>query len=157
MRIVRHPELRAKLFRQVVSESWIQSHMDEEGYSVISDRKKQMINVGRLKAYPREIEDMFYEHPKVKMVAAIGVPRGDDPGNEFVKAFIVLKDGVQATPEEFIKWAREKMAGYKRPRGVEFRDSLPLSQVGKVLQSAQRGGTREKRNRIRAGERSSGT
>jgi len=108
-------------------------YMDEEGFFIISDRKKQMINVGGLKAYPREIEDMFYEHPKVKMAAAIGVPRADEPSNEFVKAFIVLKDGVKATPEEFIQWAREKMAGYKRPREVEFRDSLPISQVGKVL------------------------
>ena len=108
-------------------------HMDEEGFFIISDRKKQMINVGGLKAYPREIEDMFYEHPKVKMVAAIGIPRKDEPSNEFVKAFIVLKDGVKATPEEFIEWAREKMAGYKRPKEVEFRDSLPMSQVGKVL------------------------
>jgi len=108
-------------------------YMDEEGYFIISDRKKQMINVGGLKAYPREIEDMFYEHPKVKMVAAIGVPREDEPSNEFVKAFVVLKDGVKATPEEFIDWARKRMAGYKRPREVEFRDSLPLSNVGKVL------------------------
>jgi len=108
-------------------------YMDEEGYFIISDRKKQMINVGGLKAYPREIEDMFYEHPKVKMVAAVGIPREDEPSNEFVKAFIVLKDGVKATPEEFIDWARTRMAGYKRPREVEFRDSLPLSQVGKVL------------------------
>jgi len=108
-------------------------HMDEEGYFIISDRKKQMINVGGLKAYPREIEDMFYEHPKVKMVAAVGIPREDEPSNEFVKAFIVLKDGVKATPEEFVDWARNRMAGYKRPKEVEFRDSLPLSQVGKVL------------------------
>jgi long-chain acyl-CoA synthetase len=82
------------------------------------------------------------------MVAAIGVPREDDPSDEFVKAFIVLKDGVKATPEEFIEWARKKMAGYKRPREVEFRDSLPLSQVGKVLhrvlreQELQKRGTR---------------
>jgi len=108
-------------------------YMDEEGYFIISDRKKQMINVGGLKAYPREIEDMFYEHPKVKMVAAIGIPREDEPSNEFVKAFIVLKDGMKATPEELIDWARTRMAGYKRPREVEFRDSLPLSNVGKVL------------------------
>ena len=108
-------------------------YMDEEGYFIISDRKKQMINVGGLKAYPREIEDMFYEHPKVKMVAAVGIPREDEPSNEFVKAFVVLKDGVKATPEEFIDWARTRMAGYKRPREVEFRDSLPLSNVGKVL------------------------
>jgi len=108
-------------------------HMDEEGFFIISDRKKQMINVGGLKAYPREIEDMFYEHPKVKMVAAIGIPREDEPSNEFVKAFIVLKDGMKATPQEFTDWARTRMAGYKRPKEVEFRDSLPLSQVGKVL------------------------
>ena len=108
-------------------------HMDEEGFFFISDRKKEMINVGGLKAYPREIEDMFYEHPKVKMVAAIGIPRQEDQSNEFVKAFIVLKDGVQANPEEFIEWARTRMAGYKRPREIEFRGSLPLSQVGKVL------------------------
>ena len=113
-------------------------HMDEEGFFVVSDRKKEMINVGGLKAYPREIEDMFYENQKVKMVAVIGVPREDDPSNEFVKAIIVLKDGVKATPEEFIEWARTKMAGYKRPREVEFRDSLPLSQIGKVLKRVLR-------------------
>jgi len=113
-------------------------HMDEEGFFVVSDRKKEMINVGGLKAYPREIEDMFYENEKVKMVAVIGVPREDDPSNEFVKAIIVLKDGVKATPEEFIEWARTKMAGYKRPREVEFRDSLPLSQIGKVLKRVLR-------------------
>jgi len=113
-------------------------NMDEEGFFVVSDRKKEMINVGGLKAYPREIEDMFYENQKVKMVAVIGVPREDDPSNEFVKAIIVLKDGVKATPEEFIEWARTKMAGYKRPREVEFRDSLPLSQIGKVLKRVLR-------------------
>jgi long-chain acyl-CoA synthetase len=120
-------------------------HMDEEGFFIVSDRKKEMINVGGLKAYPREIEDMFYEHPKVKMVAAIGIPRQDDPSNEFVKAFIVLKDGVTASPEEFIEWARTRMAGYKRPREVEFRDSLPLSQVGKVLHRVLRDEELQKR------------
>jgi long-chain acyl-CoA synthetase len=120
-------------------------HMDDEGFFVISDRKKEMINVGGLKAYPREIEDMFYEHPKVKMVAAIGIPRQDDPSNEFVKAFIVLKAGVRATSQEFIEWAHTKMAGYKRPKEVEFRDSLPLSQVGKVLHRVLREEELEKR------------
>jgi long-chain acyl-CoA synthetase len=88
---------------------------------------------------------MFYEHQKVKTVAVIGIPREDDPSNEFVKAFIVLKDGVKATSEEFIEWARTKMAGYKRPREVEFRDSLPLSQVGKVLKRVLREEELEKR------------
>jgi long-chain acyl-CoA synthetase len=113
-------------------------YMDEHGYTYISDRKKQMINVGGLKAYPREIEDILFTHPKVKMAAAVGIPREDDPGNEFVKAFIVLKDGEKATEEEFIVWAREKMAGYKRPKEVAIVDSLPLSQVGKVLRRVLR-------------------
>ncbi len=108
-------------------------HMDENGYTFISDRKKQMINVGGMKAYPREIEDILFTHPKVKMAAAVGLPREDDPSNEFVKAYIVLKEGETATPEEFIEWSRKKMAGYKRPKEVEFRDSLPMSTVGKVL------------------------
>jgi long-chain acyl-CoA synthetase len=120
-------------------------HMDEEGFFVVSDRKKDMINVGGLKAYPREIEDMFFEHPKVKMVAAIGLPREDDPSNEFVKAFVVLKDGVKATPEEFIEWARTRMAGYKRPREVEFKDALPMTQVGKVLRRVLKQEELEKR------------
>ncbi len=113
-------------------------YMDEFGYTYISDRKKQMINVGGLKAYPREIEDVLFEHPKIKMAAVIGVPRDNDPSNEFVKAFIVLKDGVEATPEEFIEWARERMAGYKRPREVEIVDELPMSAVGKVLRRVLR-------------------
>jgi long-chain acyl-CoA synthetase len=120
-------------------------HMDSEGYFVISDRKKDMINVGGLKAYPREIEDVFYEHPKIAMAAAIGVPREDDPSNEYVKAFIVPKDNVEVSPEEFIEWARERMAGYKRPREVDIVDSLPLSQVGKVLRRELRKQELEKR------------
>ncbi|MFX1482766.1 MAG: long-chain fatty acid--CoA ligase [Promethearchaeota archaeon] len=108
-------------------------HMDEEGFFYVSDRKKDMINVGGLKAYPREIEDIFFEHPKVALAAVIGLPREDDPTNEYVKAYIVLKPGETATEEEFIAWAKEKMAGYKRPREVVFVDSLPMTQVGKVL------------------------
>lgn len=108
-------------------------HMDENGYTFISDRKKQMINVGGMKAYPREIEDILFTHPKVEMAAAVGIPRDDDPSNEFVKAYIKLKEGETATPEEFIEWARDKMAGYKRPKEVKIVDSLPLSNVGKVL------------------------
>jgi len=108
-------------------------HMDEMGYTFISDRKKQMINVGGMKAYPREIEDILFTHPKVEMAAAVGIPRDDDPSNEFVKAYIQLKDGETATPEEFIEWARNKMAGYKRPREVKIVEALPLSNVGKVL------------------------
>jgi long-chain acyl-CoA synthetase len=120
-------------------------HMDEEGYFVISDRKKDMVNVGGLKAYPREIEDIFYTNPKVQMAAVIGLPREDDPSNEYVKAFIVLKDGETATEEEFIAWAKDKMAGYKRPKEVEFVKALPLTQVGKVLRRQLREAELKKR------------
>jgi len=122
-------------------------HMDEEGYFIISDRKKDMVNVGGLKAYPREIEDIFYEHPKVSMAAVIGLPRDEDPSNEYVKAFLVLKEGETATEEEFIEWARDKMAGYKRPKEVEFVDKLPLSQVGKVLRRELRQAELEKKGK----------
>jgi long-chain acyl-CoA synthetase len=108
-------------------------HLDEDGFVVISDRKKDMINVSGLKAYPREIEDTLFEHPKVAMAAVIGLPKDDGTEDEYVKAYVVLKDGETATEDEFIKWSKEKMAGYKRPKEVEFRDSLPMTQVGKVL------------------------
>ncbi|MFW9779265.1 MAG: long-chain fatty acid--CoA ligase [Candidatus Heimdallarchaeota archaeon] len=108
-------------------------HLDEEGYLVITDRKKDMINVSGLKAYPREIEDIFYEHPKVQLAAVIGLPREDDPTNEYVAAYLVLKEGEEATEAEILEWCKDKMAGYKRPRTVEFRESLPTSLVGKVL------------------------
>lgn len=131
------PEENERVFRQIGGKRFFLTgdigHMDEEGYTIISDRKKDMVNVGGLKAYPREIEDKFFEHPKVKMAAVIGVPRADDPSNEFVKAFVVLKDGAQATPDEFVEWARGQMAGYKRPKEVEIVGSLPMSAVGKVL------------------------
>ncbi len=131
------PEENKQVFRQIDGKRFFLTgdigHMDKEGFTIISDRKKDMVNVGGLKAYPREIEDILYEHPKVQMAAVIGVPRKEDPSNEFVKAFIVLKPGVEATPDEFIEWSKDKMAGYKRPKEVEFVTSLPLTNVGKVL------------------------
>ncbi|MHA2351984.1 MAG: AMP-binding protein [Candidatus Thorarchaeota archaeon] len=108
-------------------------HMDEDGFFVVSDRKKDMINVSGLKAYPREIEDTLFEHPKVAMAAVIGLPKDDGTEDEYVKAYIVLKEGETATEDEFIKWSKEKMAGYKRPKEVVFVDSLPMTAVGKVL------------------------
>ncbi|NHI84194.1 MAG: long-chain fatty acid--CoA ligase [Candidatus Thorarchaeota archaeon] len=120
-------------------------HMDEFGYTYISDRKKDIVNVGGLKAYPREIEDILFEHPKVAIAAVIGLPRKDYPTNEYVKAYIVLKEGQTATEEEFIEWCRERMAGYKRPKEVAIVESLPMSQVGKVLRRVLREEEIEKR------------
>ncbi len=106
-------------------------HMDEEGFTVITDRKKDMIDVGGLKAYPREIEEVLYGHPKVANAAVVGVP--DEKSGQAVKAFIQLKPGQTATAEEIIEYCRDKMAGYKRPRYVEFREALPMTTVGKIL------------------------
>jgi len=120
-------------------------HIDDDGFFVISDRKKDMVNVGGLKAYPREIEDTLYEHPAISMAAAIGVPKGDGTGNEFVKAFVVLKAGQTATPDEIIAWAKERLAGYKRPKEIDIVSELPVSTAGKVLRRELRAKELEKR------------
>ncbi|MEE8541333.1 MAG: AMP-binding protein, partial [Desulfobacterales bacterium] len=106
-------------------------HIDEEGYIIITDRKKDMILVGGFNVYPRDVEEVLFTHPKVAQAAVIGVP--DPKSGESVKAFIQLKPGEEATEEEFLTWSKEKMTGYKRPRSVAFREELPVSVVGKVL------------------------
>ncbi|MBM4466760.1 MAG: long-chain fatty acid--CoA ligase [Chloroflexi bacterium] len=106
--------------------------MDEDGYFQIVDRKKDMIlGAGGFNIYPREIEDVLYEHPKVREVAAAGIPV--EERGERVKAYIVLKEGETATEEEIIEFCRENMAPYKVPRFVEFRTDLPKTMVGKIL------------------------
>jgi len=133
----KNPEATAEVFREFDGMKFFLTgdigHIDEEGYTLVTDRKKDMVIVGGLKAYPREIEDILFGHPKVKLVAVIGLPREDDPTNEYVAAYLVLKEGETATEEEIIEWCKDKMAGYKRPKTVQFRDELPLSTVGKVL------------------------
>jgi long-chain acyl-CoA synthetase len=106
--------------------------MDEDGYFQIVDRKKDMIlGAGGFNIYPREIEDILYEHPKVKEVAAAGIPVAGK--GERVKVYIVLKEGETATEEEIIQFCRENMAPYKVPKFVEFRTELPKTMVGKIL------------------------
>jgi len=116
-------------------------HVDEEGYIVITDRKKDMIIVGGFNCYPREVEEVLYTHPKVALAAVVGVP--DPKSGEAVKAFIQLIPGTTATEEEIIDFCREKLAGYKRPRSVEFREALPTSVIGKVLRRVLRDEARE--------------
>ncbi|MBC8264667.1 MAG: long-chain fatty acid--CoA ligase, partial [Anaerolineales bacterium] len=102
------------------------------GYFKIVDRKKDMIlGAGGYNIYPREIEDVLYEHPKVLEVAAAGIPvagKGDR-----VKVYVVLKEGKTATEEEIIAFCRDNLAPYKVPKFVEFRESLPKTMVGKIL------------------------
>ncbi len=109
--------------------------MTEDGYFRIVDRKKDMVvGASGLNVYPREIEDVLYQHPKVKEVVAAGIPVADR--GERVKVWIVLKEGVTATPEEILAFCAENLAPYKRPRFVEFRMDLPKTLVGKVLRRA---------------------
>ena len=110
--------------------------MDEEGYVYIVDRKKDLIISSGYNVYPRDIEEVLYEHPAVQEAVAIGVP--DAYRGESVKAIIVKKAGQETTENEIIEWARGKMAAYKVPRAVEFREELPKTNVGKILRRALR-------------------
>lgn len=106
-------------------------HIDQDGYIIITDRKKDMIIVSGFNVYPRDVEDILYTNPKVELAAVVGIP--DQQRGEKVKAFIQLKQGQEATQEEMLAFCKENMAGYKRPRSLEFRDDIPVSNVGKVL------------------------
>lgn len=112
------------------------AHIDDDGYVIITDRKKDLILVGGFNVYPREVEDIIYTHPKVELVAVVGIP--DQRSGESVKAFIKPKPGETLTLEEMMKFCKENMAGYKRPRKIEFRDDIPVSNVGKVLRRVLR-------------------
>lgn len=119
----------------VLRDGWLYTgdiaKMDEDGYFYIVDRKKDMILASGFNIYPRDIEEVLYEHPKVREAAVAGIP--DPKRGETVKAYIVLQPGEEATEEEFIAYCRTKLAAYKVPRYVEFRDSLPRTAVGKLL------------------------
>ncbi len=117
-------------------------HMDEDGYFIITDRKKDMILVGGFNVYPREVEDILFTYPKVALAAVVGVP--DAKSGEVVKAFIQLKPGETATEQEIFDFCKENMAGYKRPKILEFRDEIPVSNVGKVLRRVLRDEEMEK-------------
>jgi long-chain acyl-CoA synthetase len=110
--------------------------MNQNGYFSIVDRKKEMIISGGYNVYPREVEDVLYEHPKILEAAVIGVP--DSYKGERIKAFTVLKSGEEATESEIIVFCKERLAPFKVPKVVEFRDSLPKSNVGKVLRRVLR-------------------
>jgi long-chain acyl-CoA synthetase len=109
---------------------------DEDDYFFIVDRKKDMIIAGGFNIYPREIDEVLFQHPKVQEAVSVGI--ADRYRGETVKAYIVLKPGEKATEEEIIRFCREKLAAYKVPKLVEFRDSLPKSAVGKVLRKVLR-------------------
>ena len=110
--------------------------MDGRGYLRITDRKKDVFIVGGFNAYPAEIENMLLRHPAVSQAAVIGVP--DARLGEVGVAFVVLRSGAHATPEELLAWASDEMANFKVPRRVEIVDALPLNASGKVLKTELR-------------------
>jgi long-chain acyl-CoA synthetase len=123
---------------QVLQDGWLltgdMAVMDEEGYFSIVDRKKDLIIAGGYNIYPREVEEVLYEHPKVLEVCVAGVP--DSYRGEIVKAFVVLRPGEEASVEDIREFAKARLAAYKVPRSVEFRDELPKTLIGKVLRRA---------------------
>jgi len=134
------PDETAAVFRDIEGSRFFLTgdigHVDDDGYLVITDRKKDMILVGGFNVYPREVEDILFTHPKVALAAVVGVP--DAKSGEAVKAFIQLKPEETCSEEELRKFCKENMAGYKRPKSIEFRDAIPVSNVGKVLRRVLR-------------------
>jgi long-chain acyl-CoA synthetase len=106
-------------------------YMDADGWFYLIDRKKDQINAGGYKVWPREVEDVLYQHEAVREAAVVGVP--DAYRGETVKAYVSLRPGQTATAEELIAFCREQMAAYKYPRQVEFLDELPKTVSGKLL------------------------
>ena len=119
--------------------------MDEDGYFFIVDRKKDMIISGGYNIYPRDVEEIYFEHPKVAEATVIGIP--DAKRGENVKVFIVLKEGQTATAKEMIAYCEGKLAKYKWPSEIEFRRELPKTNVGKVLKKELRAEELQKRGK----------
>ncbi|MDV2683606.1 long-chain fatty acid--CoA ligase [Alkalihalophilus lindianensis] len=119
----------------VLKDGWLftgdLARMDENGYFYIVDRKKDMIIASGYNVYPREIEEILYQHPSIQEVIVVGVP--DEYRGETVKAFITLKAGESTTEEEVISFTKTLLARYKVPKYVEIREELPKSAVGKLL------------------------
>lgn len=126
--------------REAFKGGWFHSgdlvRMDEEGYIYVVDRKKDMIISGGENIYPKEIEEVLYTHPDILEAAVVGVP--DPDWGETVKAYIVLKPGKTLTKDEIIEYCQRWLASYKKPRIIEFIETLPRNASGKVLKTALR-------------------
>jgi acyl-CoA synthetase (AMP-forming)/AMP-acid ligase II len=132
----RRPAESAGAFR----DGWLRSgdagRIDAEGYLYIEDRVKDMIITGGENVYPIEVETVLRQHPDVADVAVIGVP--DDRWGESIKAVVVLKPNASAVESDLIDFCRDRIAGYKRPRSVDFAASLPRNVLGKVVKATLR-------------------
>jgi long-chain acyl-CoA synthetase len=132
------PEETARTFPDGRVRSGDMGFVDEDGWFYIVDRSKDLIIASGYKVWPREVEDVLVEHPAVREAAVVGVP--DDYRGEDVKAFVSLRAGAQADPEEIIEFCRARMAAYKYPRAVEILDELPKTLSGKILRRELRAG-----------------
>ena len=132
----KNPEVTA----ETIKNGWLHTgdiaRQDEEGFLYIVDRKKDMIVSGGFNIFPREIEDVLFEHPAVKGAAVIGVPH--EKWGEEVKAIVVLHEGKSATGEELIKFVKERKGSLMAPKTVEFWDAIPLTNLGKLDKKAMR-------------------
>ena len=121
--------------KKAIRNGWLYSgdiaYMDEDGYFFIVDRMKDLIISSGYNVYPREIEEVLYEHPGIQKAAAIGLP--DEKRGEKIKIFVVPNEGTNLDTEEVMKYCQEKLAKYKWPSLIEIRSSLPESTVGKIL------------------------
>ena len=126
--------------RKAIVNGWLYTgdigYVDGDGYFYITDRKKELIIVGGFNVFPREVDELVYQHPKVKEGITVGIP--DPRKGERIKVYVVLKEGETATPEEFIAYFKERLTPYKVPSEVEFRRELPKSMIGKILRRALR-------------------
>jgi long-chain acyl-CoA synthetase len=126
---------RPEATEETIKDGWLYTgdlgYMDDKGYFYVVDRKKDMIIAGGYNIYPREIEEVLYEHPDVLEAVAAGIP--DPYRGETVKAYVVLKEGSKVTPDDLNQYARKYLAAYKAPRLYEFREELPKTAVGKIL------------------------
>lgn len=139
--LVKGPNVMSGYYRQedasgeTIKNGWLytgdMAKFDSQGYFYIVGRKKEMVNVRGLNVYPREIEEVLYQNPKIKEAAIIGI--ADAHKGEVPKGFVVLKEGQSATEHEIIQYLRDRLAPYKIPKYIEFRTVLPKNTTGKIL------------------------
>ena len=127
----KNPELTAKALRNGWLHTGDMGTLDQDGFIFLADRKADMIVTGGENVYPKETEEVLYEHPSVMECAVVSAP--DERWGERVQAVVVLKEGAGATGEELIQHCKSRLAGYKCPKSVEFRDVLPKTPIGKII------------------------
>jgi long-chain acyl-CoA synthetase len=127
---------------EVLRDGWYHTgdlgRVDQDGYYYVVDRKKDLILVGGLNVYPREVELILAHHPAVAEAVVIGIP--DPVRGEVPRGLVILKDGQQVGPRDLLQWCRQRLANYKVPRAISIVSELPRTATGKVLKSALRSG-----------------